>query len=248
LFFPSPAACWAAKCKRIENPLTPNSWNSDKTVKMYALKPLSSFRPGAAYGDPAWTVMPETESCDSEPVPKDEPLRIRSDRLGVNQEFLWTYFECLLTPKAQEIFLKAGLTGMALAEVYVGNEPDPSELRRLIPTGTCRLDLNRSVRPGRSKRSDGIFIEEGSWDGSDFFSLSDYPTMTFISERTYDVIRQHSMKPCVVWPMHELPFMTHLSQAGRLERDVRRLIDGGMSRGEGYQYIEKLRKEYGWRP
>lgn len=138
------------------------------------------------------------------------------------EDFVWTWqSECLVQTHVLELLRSNGLTGFEVrpvaARFRISSDPPPI-LWELILTGWA----------GQAKRESGIqinqvkscpecgylkytgliapeyLIDEGNWDGSDFFMVWPMPRYLFVTERVVEVVHKNYLKGIEVVAVPEL--------------------------------------------
>ena len=143
-----------------------------------------------------------------------------SEKVG---DFVWTWYgDCLLTDRVLHLFQEAGFSGFTVKPALVkpktekgkelsalptlwelvvtgkGGDADPKSGIRLIYTCPhCGMIRYSSFR-------NGIIVNEQSWDGSDFFTISGYRKFLLVTERVKNFIIEHGLINCAVIPSHDL--------------------------------------------
>jgi hypothetical protein len=137
-----------------------------------------------------------------------------SEKVG---DFVWTWYsDCLITEKVLNLFREAGITGFTVKPVEIkpktekghlltksrvlwelvvtgkGGDADPRSGIRLVYTCPhCGMIRYSSFQ-------DGIIVDEQTWDGSDFFTVTGYPKFILVTERAKDLIVEHGLTNCAL--------------------------------------------------
>ena len=138
-------------------------------------------------------------------------------------DFVWSWHgDYLLTDRVLHIFQEAGFSGFTVKPVDVrpktekgkelsilptlwelvitgkGGDADPRSGIRLIYTcphcGMIRY----------SSFSNGIIVNEQSWDGSDFFTINGYHKFMLVTERVKNLIIENGLTNCALIPSQDL--------------------------------------------
>lgn len=139
-------------------------------------------------------------------------------------DFVWTWpNECLITERVLGLFRQARLTGFEVKPVVVEKVKrlgkkrleDIPTLWELVVTGKggdarpesgirviYRCEACGMVR--YSSYRNGILVDEGQWDGSDFFTVNGYPKIILVTERVKDLIIAHRLTNCALIPAEKL--------------------------------------------
>ena len=73
---------------------------------------------------------------------------------------------------------------------------------------------------GSIEMHDGIFLEEGSWDGSDIFEARGLPGKVLISERFKQVVESHQLKNTLLVPAEDYLYNEHQSSMWRIRENA----------------------------
>jgi len=143
-----------------------------------------------------------------------------SEKVG---DFVWSWHgDYLLTDRVLHLFQEAGFSGFTVKPVEVrpktekgkvlgalptlwelvitgkGGDADPKSGIRLIYTCPhCGMIRYSSFR-------NGIIVNEQSWDGSDFFTISGYRKFMLVTERVKKFIIEHGLTNCALIPSQDL--------------------------------------------
>jgi hypothetical protein len=146
----------------------------------------------------------------------DLTINLRGAKVG---DFHWTWYsELLATERVTDLLLKEGFTGFEprpvtirkvktknpvveppskLWEIKVtgqGGEADPACGVRLLPELGCEACNMKKY----SDYTNGIIVNEKSWDGSDFFTVIPYPKFFLITERVKEFIMKNGFTNCLI--------------------------------------------------
>jgi hypothetical protein len=136
-------------------------------------------------------------------------------------DFVWTWYsDCLITDRVLRLFEEAKFTGFTVNPVEVkqkknvnelvaplmlwelvvtgkGGEADPrSGIHQIYTCPHCGLKVYSSFR-------DGVMVNEQTWDGSDFFTITGY-RFIIVTERVKNFIIEHKLINCVLIPSQSL--------------------------------------------
>lgn len=138
-----------------------------------------------------------------------------SVRLGgkMVRDFVWTWYsECLIQRQVLDLFRDHGITGFAVKQVKSRfrrkADGSPPPLWELVVTGWggvapaesgIKLDPARSCSACGSLRYTGLtnpewLIDEGHWDGSDFFMVWPLPRFILVTDTVAAVIKEAQFK------------------------------------------------------
>jgi hypothetical protein len=180
------------------------------------------------FGNATWASEVDLESiqCPVDPGHQragkrigDLTIVLPSDRVG---DFVWTWLsDCLITDRVLKLFEEAGFTGFTVKPVAVkpktgrgknlitvptlwelvvtgkGGDADPrSGIRRIYSCPHCGLVKYSSYR-------NGIIVDERTWDGSDFFKITEYPFI-LLTQRVKDFIVERGLTNCALIPSQDL--------------------------------------------
>ncbi|MBI4671690.1 MAG: hypothetical protein HY741_08500 [Chloroflexi bacterium] len=182
------------------------------------------------FGRASWVhgqVKMETLRCPVYPGHQRAGRRIGNLSIALPSEkisdFVWTWYsDCLITDKVLRVFHDAGLSGFTVSPVEVKPETEDGMnihnlpvLWELVVTGQggnahpqsgihlicecphCKMKVYSSFK-------NGIIVDEHSWDGSDFFTVTGYPNFRLVTERVKDLIVEHGLTNCALVPSQNL--------------------------------------------
>lgn len=129
-------------------------------------------------------------------------------------DVVWTSMVTPLIVSARVVTLwkEAGLTGWRTYPVRLEDTigADDVTYHGIAFTGRCgSLDRRRSVPfikrfPARAAKCyRGVFFDESSWDGSDFFLADEGETWYFVTERVRSLFHRHEIRNVRFTPMSE---------------------------------------------
>jgi hypothetical protein len=132
-------------------------------------------------------------------------IDIKKPKMG---DFVSTvYSDWLITDRVAEIFKAHNLTGYELHPVKVCNKKLDFNLWELIITGNAGRahpdsGLNLTLyckycgltRYTPIKKGLGIIVDEAQWDGSDFFTITEYYKYVLITEKVKKIIEENKLK------------------------------------------------------
>ncbi|MBE7467723.1 MAG: hypothetical protein DPW09_20460 [Anaerolineae bacterium] len=180
------------------------------------------------YGRAEWAneVIVETIKCPVYPSHQRAGERIGNLVIllpsGKTADFVWTWYsDCLITDRVLRLFEEAKFTGFTVKPVEVklkdqsgkeliappvlwelvvtgkGGEADPrSGIRQIYACPHCGLKVYSSFQ-------DGVIVNEQTWDGSDFFTITGYQFI-IVTERVKNFIVEHTLINCVLIPSQNL--------------------------------------------
>lgn len=153
----------------------------------------------------------------------DLAIILPSPKIG---DFVWTWYsDCIVTEDTLSLFRQEVFTGFEARPVIVEKIKGLSGKRReeaTIPplwelliqgkggdaapeSGIYPLyEIEDSGRFSYSSFRNGIVVEEGNWDGSDFFTVTGYPNFILVTERVKELIIGHRLTNCALIPSHKL--------------------------------------------
>jgi hypothetical protein len=132
-------------------------------------------------------------------------IDIKSPKMG---DFVSTvYSDWLITDHVAEIFKTHNLTGCKLHPVKVCNKNLDFNLWELVITGNAgkahpdsdiyvkeHCEYCGSTIYSPIKKGIGIIVNEDSWDGSDFFTITEYYKYILITEKVKKIIEENNLK------------------------------------------------------
>jgi len=140
---------------------------------------------------------------------------IKKQKIG---DFVSTVFsDWLITDRVAEILQTHCLTGYRLQPVNVCNNKMDLNLWELIITGSagkahpnagisirnyCEYCGATSYTP--IKKGVGIIINEADWDGSDFFTITEYRKFVLVTEKVKKVIEENNVKGVLFASLSEI--------------------------------------------
>ncbi|ACV61102.1 hypothetical protein Dtox_0142 [Desulfofarcimen acetoxidans DSM 771] len=139
-------------------------------------------------------------------------IDIKKPKMG---DFVSTvYSDWLITDHVAEIFKANNLTGYRLQPVKVCNKKLDFNLWELIITGSAgkahpdsgiyvkeHCEYCGSMIYSPIKKGIGIIVDEARWDGSDFFTITEYYKYVFITEKVKKIIEENNLRGVrLVWP------------------------------------------------
>jgi hypothetical protein len=141
---------------------------------------------------------------------------------GPVEDFVWTWYsECLMQDRTLELLRKHQFTGFETKPVIARFEKgaeDPPRLWELVVTGWAGMAKPESgIHLDKAKSCAGCdhltytglldaaqLIDEGKWDGSDFFMVWPLPRFIFVTERVVRVIRENHLRGVCVESVSEM--------------------------------------------
>lgn len=120
----------------------------------------------------------------------------------------WFY----LSPLVQRVFKNHGLTGWSTYPIVLHNKAGEvcAEYVGFSISGRCgALDAGKSsLAPGESPESRfaervGMFFDELSWDGSDFFCPTGQNSYKLVTEKVKDIFSEHDIQGFEFTPLTE---------------------------------------------
>ena len=200
--------------------------HDDLSHAVYGRAEWDRMYPSAEWGkavDFSGSIVCPVSGGHQRPAPRTMGLEIvlSSPKIG---DFVWTcYSECIVTERVIKLFREAGLRGFETRDVRVervkrnrsacpatlprlyefrvlgraGHAHARSGIRKVYECTSCGLIRYSSYRHG-------IIVDENQWDGSDFFTVTEYPTHILVTPRVMDLIVRENLKPCVITPSDKL--------------------------------------------
>jgi hypothetical protein len=139
-------------------------------------------------------------------------------------DIVWTWYsDCLLNDRALQAFTDEGLTGFTVKPVAARFKRKvcqaPPRLWELVVTGWAGVAPAASgvrlifqcpacgdVRYSPPTHPDRL-VDEGQWDGSDFFIVWPLPKYRFVTERVAQVLRRYRLKGARLIEPAEMEFV-----------------------------------------
>jgi len=142
-------------------------------------------------------------------------IDIKKPKLG---DFISTvYSDWLITDRVAEIFSSYKLSGYRLQSVKVCNKKLDFNLWELVITssvGKAHRDAGiklkdyceycGAVKYTPIKKGVGIIVDEENWDGSDFFTITEYWKYVLVTERVKKIIVENNLKGVVLVKLNEI--------------------------------------------
>ena len=137
-------------------------------------------------------------------------------------DFSWTFLaDIVVTDRVIQVLRKEGLTGFETKPTTIVSTLKAVDVQKLpkfwefIVTGTgghahpdsgirLKWECKACATERYSAYEHGIIVDETKWDGTDFFSVVEYPKYILITERAKKVIEDHNLTNVKFTPSHEL--------------------------------------------
>ncbi|MBO0888289.1 hypothetical protein J2P12_04230 [Candidatus Bathyarchaeota archaeon] len=139
-------------------------------------------------------------------------------------DFVWTWNgDCIITERVLQLFKTSSLTGFEANLIPVKKVkgrrrssedalPKLWELEILGKGGDAHPDsgirlLYNCPECGYKRYSsfqDGIIVDPGNWDGSDFFTVTGYPKFIMITEKVKDLVVANKLTNCSMLSTEDL--------------------------------------------
>ena len=180
-----------------------------------------SFDSNCFYADPQ-DISNQTELLRGEWVP-GSPLGVYwamgrqvPDDVAIGRSTTWYY----LSPRVQELFVDGGLTGWSRYPIVLHDQSGNvcPGYAGLSITGRCGpIDQQggkvlAGQKPGKKfVRRIGIYFDESTWDGSDFFCPVGDNSYIFATKRVKDLFQANGIEGFEFIPLAEATWYPHAS-------------------------------------
>jgi hypothetical protein len=155
---------------------------------------------------------------------KDLSIILPSPKVG---DFVWTWYsDCIVTDSILSLFRESGFTGFDTRPVTI--EKIKRLSRRIMKEGLIPplwelpirgkggdaapesgIHLYEYEEAGETRQAyssfrNGIIVDEGNWDGSDFITVNGYPKFILITEQVKEFIIDRRLTNCAIIPSDKL--------------------------------------------
>lgn len=165
---------------------------------------------------PSTKILPGTEV---------DLLAVRCECAGHIQDFMWNVGSLLVSQRVVDTLSTAKLTGYQVYPVHITNAEEISAelptLYRFIVVGrggpmgpeselSLESECNKCGRRNYQdvywgfhgpKKFQGLYVNPETWDGSDFFTFDDWPTIIIITEKARSVLASAGLSNWQAYPL-----------------------------------------------
>ncbi|MDR0292926.1 MAG: hypothetical protein LBH95_02085 [Oscillospiraceae bacterium] len=146
-----------------------------------------------------------------------QPLSAEIKKPDFGDFITTSYSDWLITDKVVDIFQSSNLTGYKRRLVDVCNMRLDFNLWEIIVTGSAgRAHPDTEIFIKRNceycghivyspiKKGKGLIINEAHWDGSDFFTITEFSKFVLVTENAKKIIEENNLKGALFVPINEL--------------------------------------------